>query len=81
MQMAKLFKNGSSQAVRLPKEFRFKGDEVCIARMGEMVVLYPKDKADHIFYSSLGKFDDDFYEAIYAAREEDKNRFEEREPL
>ena len=38
---ARLFKNGSSQAVRLPKEFRFDGEEVAIRRMGEAVVLMP----------------------------------------
>lgn len=39
---AKLFKNGNSQAVRLPKEFRFEGDEVLIAREGNKVVLKAK---------------------------------------
>jgi antitoxin VapB len=38
---AKLFRNGRSQAVRLPKEFRFEGDEVSIRREGERVVLEP----------------------------------------
>jgi len=38
---AKLFKSGRSQAVRLPKEFRFEGDEVRIRRLGESVVLEP----------------------------------------
>ena len=38
---AKLFRNGRSQAVRLPKEFRFEGNEVRIRRMGESVVLDP----------------------------------------
>ena len=38
---AKLFKNGRSQAVRLPKEFRFEGTEVKIYRQGEKVVLEP----------------------------------------
>lgn len=38
-QFAKLFQNGSSQAVRLPKEFRFKGDKVRIRRVGKTVVL------------------------------------------
>jgi len=38
---AKLFKNGRSQAVRLPKEFRFKGREVSIRREGDAVVLEP----------------------------------------
>jgi antitoxin VapB len=38
---AKLFRNGSSQAVRLPREFRFKGDKVRIRRSGNSVVLEP----------------------------------------
>ena len=38
---AKLFWNGRSQAVRLPKEFRFDGDEVEISRDGEIVMLIP----------------------------------------
>jgi antitoxin VapB len=45
MKIAKLFKNGRSQAVRLPKEFRFKGDEVYIKKIDDFVVLIPqKDK-------------------------------------
>jgi virulence-associated protein VagC len=39
--MAKLFKNGRSQAVRLPKEFRFEGTEVRIRRQGNGVLLEP----------------------------------------
>ena len=38
---AKLFWNGRSQAVRLPKEYRFAGDEVSIRREGEAVILEP----------------------------------------
>jgi virulence-associated protein VagC len=38
---ARLFKNGRSQAVRLPKEFRFPGDEVLVRREGEAVILEP----------------------------------------
>lgn len=41
MTTAKLFRNGRSQAVRLPKEFRFEGNEVSIRREGEAVVLEP----------------------------------------
>lgn len=41
---AKLFPNGGSQAVRLPKEFRFNGDEVEIERDGDAVVLRPLKK-------------------------------------
>lgn len=39
---AKLFRNGSSQAVRLPKEFRVAGREVIVKRFGGMVILVPK---------------------------------------
>lgn len=38
---AKLFKHGRSQAVRLPKEFRFPGDHVRIRREGKAVILEP----------------------------------------
>ena len=39
--IAKLFRNGNSQAVRLPQEFRFKGDRVRIRKVGDTVVLEP----------------------------------------
>jgi antitoxin VapB len=42
MRTAKLFKNGRSQAVRLPKEFRFEGDEVYVKRVAGGVVLLSK---------------------------------------
>lgn len=45
MRTAKLFKNGEGQAVRLPKEFRFDGDEVLIKKVGNAVVLLPKAEA------------------------------------
>ena len=38
---AKLFRNGRSQAVRLPKEFRFEGDEVTLRREGDAVIMEP----------------------------------------
>jgi len=41
MKTAKLFANGQSQAVRLPKDYRFTGDEVGIMKVGEVVMLYP----------------------------------------
>lgn len=41
---AKLFWNGRSQAVRLPKEYRFEGEEVFIRREGEDVILEPIPK-------------------------------------
>jgi len=41
METAKLFQNGSSQAVRLPKEFRMPGDVVKISKKGNQVILEP----------------------------------------
>jgi antitoxin VapB len=41
---AKLFKHGRSQAVRLPKEFRFEGTEVRVSKVGDKVILEPLKK-------------------------------------
>jgi antitoxin VapB len=41
---AKLFMHGRSQAVRLPKEFRFEGTEVRVSRVGDKVILEPLNK-------------------------------------
>ena len=41
MMTAKLFENGRSQAVRLPKEYRFQGDEVLVNKIGDVVLLMP----------------------------------------
>lgn len=41
---AKLFMHGRSQAVRLPKEFRFEGTEVRVSRIGDKVILEPMEK-------------------------------------
>lgn len=60
MKTAKLFKNGQSQAVRLPKEFRFKGDHVFIKKEGNKVILMPEKKRWDTLIESLGKFSDDF---------------------
>jgi antitoxin VapB len=60
MQTAKLFKNGRSQAVRLPKEFQFSGEDVYIRKHGDAVILVPKDKAWETFLCGLDTFSDDF---------------------
>ncbi|MBU1698480.1 MAG: AbrB/MazE/SpoVT family DNA-binding domain-containing protein, partial [Proteobacteria bacterium] len=44
MDTAKLFINGRSQAIRLPKAYRFEGKEVYIKRISEGILLIPKDK-------------------------------------
>ncbi|MFA4910274.1 MAG: type II toxin-antitoxin system VapB family antitoxin [Desulfobacteria bacterium] len=62
MQTAKIFINGRSQAVRLPKEFRFSGEDVFIKKIGNMVILYPKNDPWALLVNSLGQFTDDFME-------------------
>jgi len=60
MKTAKLFKNGQSQAVRLPKEFRMIGNEVYIKKQGEAIILLPKENSWAPLFSSLNHFTKDF---------------------
>ena len=60
MQTAKLFQNGRSQAVRLPKNCRFSGEDVFIKRFENMVVLLPKDDPWVSLADSLDQFSEDF---------------------
>jgi len=60
MNTAKLFKNGKSQAVRLPKQFKFQGTEVYIKRIGRNVMLIPKDDPWESLVSSLDDFSNDY---------------------
>ena len=60
MMTAKVFENGRSQAVRLPKECRFQSDEVAIKKIGDIVLLIPKENQWSGFLESLDVFSDDF---------------------
>lgn len=60
MKTAKLFQNGQSQAVRLPKEFRFEDDYVFVKKSGNSVVLIPAKNSWDNLIQSLNKFSDDF---------------------
>ncbi|PKN20564.1 MAG: AbrB/MazE/SpoVT family DNA-binding domain-containing protein [Deltaproteobacteria bacterium HGW-Deltaproteobacteria-6] len=60
MNIAKLFKNGSSQAVRLPKEYNFEGTEVYVQKIGRSVVLLPKDNPWEMLISSVHDFTADY---------------------
>jgi antitoxin VapB len=62
MKTAKLFQYRQSQAVRLPKEFRFEGDEVIIKRSGNTVVLMPVNYSWDALADNLAKFSADFME-------------------
>ena len=60
METAKLFQNGQSQAVRLPKAFRLPGDKVYIKKVGNAVVLLPLQQPWEALFESLQLFSDDF---------------------
>ena len=54
--IAKLFRNGRSQAVRLPKEFRFEGDRVRVRRVGEGILLEPVISDPAQWFAELDRF-------------------------
>src|SRR5919108_4444292 len=60
MDTAKIFQNGQSQAIRLPKEYRFRGTKVYLKRMGNAVVLIPEYDSWQPLIDSLDMFSDDF---------------------
>lgn len=60
MMTAKIFENGRSQAVRLPKECRFSGEEVAVNKIGDIVLLMPKENKWSGFLNSLNLFSEDF---------------------
>ena len=70
MEKAKLFINGRSQAVRLPKNYRFPGDEVAIKKVGNIVLLYPADTVWDA-YLRTEPVSDDFADSIIEARSSD----------
>jgi antitoxin VapB len=70
MKTAKLFKNGQSQAVRLPKNFRFDGDAVFIKKVGSSVVLMPEKNSWDALLASIGQFTPEFM----AEREQPQNQ-------
>ncbi|MXZ72898.1 MAG: antitoxin [Acidobacteria bacterium] len=78
--IARVFMTGRSQAVRLPKEFRFDTDRVLIRREGRHVVLSPMFKDWDDYLKNGARFTDDFFKAM----EELRNThlpLEEREPF
>ncbi len=77
MEVAKVFKSGRSQAVRLPKDYRFDCDEVYISKLGHAVMLVPKDKVWETMLEGLNGFSDDFM----ADGRPDQGEDQEREPF
>jgi antitoxin VapB len=62
MKTARLFQNGQSQAIRLPKEFRLNGDKVFIKKMGNALIIIPYQNSWESLVESLEQFSDDFME-------------------
>jgi antitoxin VapB len=60
MDTAKIFQNGKSQAIRLPKEYRFQGTKVYVKRVGNAVVLIPEHDSWQTLIESLDQFSEDF---------------------
>lgn len=75
MEHAKIFQSGRSQAVRLPKAFRFQGEEVAIKRFGNGVLLLPLNQPWQILEESLQDFEEGF------KLERDVQQDQEREEL
>jgi antitoxin VapB len=77
MDTAKIFKNGRSQAVRLPKQYSFSGSEVYVKKMSNVVILIPKDGDPwQPLIDSLDRFSDDFF-----AEGRDQGRLQKRSRL
>lgn len=72
MKTAKLFQNGQSQAVRLPKEFRFEGEEVFIKKTGNVVMLIPITHSWDSLLGSLDKFTPDFMSERNQPQQQDR---------
>lgn len=60
MNTAKVFENGRSQAVRLPKEYRFNEDEVFVNKIGDVVILVPKSVKWSGLKAGLEMFSEDY---------------------
>jgi antitoxin VapB len=74
MQTAKLFNNGRSQAVRLPKEFRFDGSDVYIKKLGDIVLLIPKKSPWSSLVKSLDEFSSDFMRERLQPEEQEREK-------
>jgi len=74
MQTAKIFQNGRSQAIRLPKAFRLSGTEVKISRDGNRIILEPLEQSWSDWLLAIEQFSDDFM-----AQGRDQPAMQERE--
>jgi antitoxin VapB len=66
--MAKIFWSGRSQAVRLPKAYRFEGKEVRISREGNRIVLEAEESDEAWAHRIAGSMDEDFARSVEEGR-------------
>ena len=73
--IAKIFMNGRSQAVRLPKEYRFDTDEVYVTKQGQNIIISPKKITWDEFFNTKPAFDDDFLDDREDTQPQDRESF------
>ena len=61
MLTTKVFKSGNSQAIRIPKEYLINEDELFINKIGNTIVIFPKNDPWKVFKESLTDFSDDYF--------------------
>jgi antitoxin VapB len=71
---AKVFSTGRSQAVRIPKEYRFSCDEVTIEREGERVILTPRPRSWREYFARSKRFSDDYPEDVADAPPQEREK-------
>ncbi len=60
METVKIFQSGNSQAIRLPKKFRFNRNKALISKVGDAVIIFPHQDGWKSFFDDLELFSDDF---------------------
>ncbi len=70
-----MFKTGRSQAVRIPKEYRFSCDEVLIEREGERVILTPRPNSWRDYFARASRFTDDYPDSIEDRTAQEREAF------
>lgn len=76
MKTAKLFMNGKSQAVRLPKEFRFRGNSVFVNRLGNYIILVPRHDPWKSMFDATHDFTNDFMTDRDQGKQQEREDFD-----
>ena len=80
MKKAKVFKNGQSQAIMLPKDFRFSSNEVYVKKIGHSIILFPAEQPSWLEWEkSIDMFSDDFMVEHKQASVENRNIYINKE--